>query len=62
MYADGQGVQQDYVQALMWFTLAAKAGDRDAIQSGDTASRLMPPSQVEEAKRLAAEWRPGGGG
>ena len=30
MYEDGQGVPQDYKQAVKWYTKAAEQGDADA--------------------------------
>ena len=63
MYGFGEGVPQNYVQAYMWFTLAASrfspGEDRDkTIQACDWMSMQMSPSQIAEAKRLAREWRP----
>ena len=32
-YANGEGVQQDYAEAIVWFRLAAEQGDADAQNS-----------------------------
>lgn len=63
MYGFGEGVPQNYVQAYMWFTLAASrfspGEDRTkTIQACDWMSMQMSPSQIAEAKRLAREWKP----
>ncbi len=63
MYGNGQGVPQDYVQAHMWYNLAA-AGlppgeDHDtAAKNRDIVAKLMTPAQIAEAQRLAGKWRP----
>jgi len=57
MYAEGEGVQQDFVQALKWFILAAAQNHTDAIQNRDKAVLVMPPDQVAEARKLAAQWK-----
>ena len=56
MYHRGDGVPQDYVQAHMWWNLAAAQGDEDAIGNRDIIAGQMMPSQIEEAQRLAREW------
>ena len=62
-YATGQGVPQDYVQAHMWFDLAAsrfsEAEQRDhAVKNRDLAASKMTPAQIAKAQRLALEWKP----
>ena len=56
MYQKGLGVTKDYVQAYMWFQLAAVKGDGNAVKSLDKLSKLMTPSQIIKAKKLANEW------
>ena len=56
MYAKGEGLPQDYVQAHMWFSLSA-------AQDGDTNNRdiiaaKMTPAQIAEAQKLAGERKP----
>ena len=74
MYASGRGTAQDYVRALMWFTLAAAFGDTKppaefgirlvdtskytAPEQRDRLLPLMTSAQIAEAERLAHEWRP----
>ena len=57
MYANGDGVKQDYVQAYMWRSLVlARLGGN--VGELDDLSDMMTPKQIAEAKRLAAEWKP----
>ncbi len=68
MYAFGKGVEQDYVQALMWFNLAAYAfeasNERDMTvremndKNRELAASLLTPAQIAEAEKLAREWKP----
>ncbi len=59
----GQGVPQDYVQAHMWFNLAAskfppgEARDSSA-NARDGVAKIMTPAQISEAQKLAREWKP----
>ena len=60
-YATGQGVPQDYVQAHMWFNLAASrlpAGEPHdtAVEARDKIASALSPEQIAEAQRLAREW------
>ncbi len=63
MYSNGVGVPQDYVQAHMWYKLAASrhppGEDRDtAVKNRDNVAKKMTPAQISEAQKLAREWRP----
>ncbi len=58
MYGDGRGVPQDYVQAHMWFNLAAAQEDELARKSRKRVEKRMTPEQIAEAQRLAREWKP----
>ena len=62
MYADGDGVTQDYVEAYAWFILAiaqAYGEDYDTfVEARDTVARRMTDEQVEEARQRAGEWEP----
>ena len=59
-YATGQGVPQDYVQAHMWFNLAASRSTgelRDNIvKNRDRAADELAPDELSEAQCLAREW------
>ena len=58
MYAEGQGVPQDYVPAHMWFNLAARQGYEDATRYRGWVAGKMTPEQIAEAQQLAREWKP----
>jgi len=63
MYGFGQCVPRDYVQAHMWFNVAASrhppGRDRDlAVRNRDIYAKLMTPAQISEAQKLAREWKP----
>ncbi len=62
MYALGQGVPRDNVQAYMWFDLSARyleGLERDRmVQIRDVIASDMTPAQIAEAQRLAREWKP----
>jgi uncharacterized protein len=62
MYHNGQGIPQDYVQALKWFNLAAVTSTKPdlynlAVQSRDKVAADMTPAQIAEAQKLAGEWK-----
>ena len=58
MYATGTGgAPQDFVQAYMWFNLAAPRYP-DAGKLLDQTAALMTPEQIAEAQKLAREWKP----
>jgi len=54
----GRGVDPDYVLSLMWLSLAASTGWKPARIGRDEVAGLLSPAQIEEAQRLAREWRP----
>ncbi len=63
MCDNGLGVPQDYVQAHMWYNLAASryppGEDRDrVVKNRDIIAKMMTPAQISEAQKLAREWRP----
>jgi TPR repeat protein len=58
MYAIGEGIPEDKVQAYKWLSVAAASGNDVAGVLLDTLERRMTPDQIEEAKRLASQFRP----
>ncbi len=57
MYEYGEGVPQDDVQARMWLNLAAVRGLETARTLRDRLAEKMTPPQLDEAQRLAREWK-----
>ena len=55
MYAEGRGVPQDYVRAYMWFNLGAASGNATAVKNRDTLTKLMAPSEINQAQKVARE-------
>ena len=60
MYERGDGVPQDYVQAYMWYILGAANGAKPRAVLRDALAKRMTPDQIDEAQKLAREWRPKG--
>ena len=58
MYYHGQGVPQDYIQAHMWWNLAASQGNEWASRYRENLAKPMTPDQIAEARKLAREWKP----
>lgn len=58
LYANGNGVPEDKVQADMWFTLASNGGNEVAPQHLANLEKRMTPEQIAEAKKRASEWKP----
>lgn len=62
LYRFGKGVPQDFVQAYRWFYLAAAnstGGEQDSIaEMRDATAAHMTKQQIDEALRMAREWRP----
>ena len=53
MYGNGTGVPQDYVNAHMWFNLAASRGNVESVRNRDAIAARMTPAQIAEAQDLA---------
>ena len=55
MYADGEGVIQDFVRAHMWFNIAASSGNTNASKNRDIVAKRMTPADISTAQKLARE-------
>jgi len=55
-YENGEGVTQDWVLAYANYAIAARGGYKDAAQYRDDIATKLNPSQLSEAKALAAAW------
>jgi len=53
MYAQGQGVTQDFTLIHMWWNIAASLGIKIAVESLGIVENEMTPTQIEEAQELA---------
>ena len=61
-YWRGDGVSKDLIKARMWLDIAIRYADIGVLEEihnlAYTVEKQMTPSQIAEAKRLAAEWKP----
>jgi len=57
MVAHGQGVEQDYVAAYQWLTLAMDTLHDDALSARDALVTRMTSREVEAGQEAANEWR-----
>lgn len=57
MHYDGNSIAVDYVQAHMWFDLAASSGVTVGARYRDGLSERMTREDIEEAQRRASNWR-----
>lgn len=55
-YAEGKGIAKDVNRALMWFTIAAANGFKDAAENRDKAEKLLKPAEIKRAQKLAKDW------
>jgi TPR repeat protein len=55
MYAEGEGVPKDLVQAHVWLNIAGANGDKDAKKSLAIVEEQMTSEQKAEAMKLARE-------
>ena len=60
MYAKGQGVPRDKVEAWKWYQLAAAGGAPDAAQAAAALGRQMTQPQLTRARERVLNWRPAG--
>lgn len=58
LYYRGWGVSQNYILAHAWLGLAAEQGHHEATEKKNTLASSLSRAQIEEAAKLAAEWRP----
>ena len=57
LYATGDGVAQDSIEAYKWFTLGAGCGDETAAANVERAQAMLSPGQLLEGERRAQVWR-----
>ena len=58
MFANGDGVLQDYVEAHRWLNLAASGGLRRARIQREATAQKMTPRQIARAQSLARNFQP----
>jgi uncharacterized protein len=58
MYANGQGITRNYINAYKWWILAESQGHNDAKQNLQIIERRMTRDQIAESQKLASAFRP----
>ena len=59
MYYKGEGVPKDYQLAMKWYRKSAVQGHKSAAGNRNSlAQHMMTPSQIQEAQRLAKNFKP----
>ncbi len=58
MLEGGRGIPRDYVQAYMWYNLAAAGGATQAAHWLDSLEPKMTAQQIADAQQRSAAWRP----
>lgn len=56
MYAKGEGLNQDLVQADKWFSLAGTVAGEQAVKDRKLVEAKMTPKEIETAQVLVGEW------
>jgi len=56
MYYHGPGVTPDYIEAYKWHSIASANGVEKSRDVRDSIIKLMTPSQINSARKLAKEW------
>ena len=54
-YLAGDGVEQSYLEAYVWFSRAAAQGDRKAGKNRDTVAANLSPQELEQAQARLQE-------
>ena len=57
-YANGQGVPVDNIEAHLWWSLAARQGNKAATLARKIVAGKMTPEQIAVAEKFAREWKP----
>jgi TPR repeat protein len=55
MYAVGEGMPKDLVQAYVWLLQAQVGGDAEAAEPFQDVKNHLTPAQLKEAERLINE-------
>ena len=56
MYSEGDGVPENDVEALKWYSLAKAQGNEVAADNLKLIQKIMSHTQIAKAQALAAEW------
>ena len=56
LYAEGQGVAQDYAMAYAWYNLAAAQGNSEARDNRAEVTAKLDTASLAEAQKLSDEY------
>ena len=59
MYADGEGIAQDNIQAHKWFSISLTGSYKNGREFKNNVEKQMTPVQIAEAQKLEREWMKG---
>jgi localization factor PodJL len=57
LFETGRGVDRDLKQAYMWFALAARGGDKEAVRRRDRVKLMLDAAQLKSAEALVRSWK-----
>jgi TPR repeat protein len=55
LYANGEGVLQDFLRAHMWFNIGSALGSQSALSGRDFVAKQMTAQQIADAQKMARE-------
>ncbi|HZV21119.1 MAG TPA: tetratricopeptide repeat protein [Hyphomicrobiales bacterium] len=58
LYERGLGLEADRERAFFWYEVAARAGDKEAMQRAEALKREMSPLETQTVADRANSWRP----
>jgi localization factor PodJL len=58
LYERGLGIEQDLSRAYFWYSVAAKAGDKEAARQAERLKRSMSPAGTASEAEQAGSWKP----
>lgn len=56
MYARGEGIPENRVQAYAWFSIAAAQGDDSARDNKEIVAKNMTSAEIAEAQKLSRKY------
>jgi hypothetical protein len=57
MYSSGLGVNRNYNQAYIWYSLAARGGSTTAPAERDRVAARLQPAEIRQADTVVENWR-----
>ena len=56
MYAEGDGVVPNFIQAYKWYEISGANGSEGGLKDRELVEKKMPPYEIAEAQKQAREW------